>query len=108
LTSDNLSLASRDFDVNGRSTLQLSTGALDARGDVALSRDLTAQAGTDLRRYAQEDGRVIVPATVGGTINRPQVSVDVAAAAARAFRNEFQRRANSLFEGLFKKKGKGQ
>ena len=108
LTSDNLSLASRDFDVSGRSTLQLSAGALDARGDVALSRELTAQAGTDLRRYAQEDGRVIVPATVSGTINRPQVSVDVAAAAARAFRNEFQRRANSLFEGLFKKKGKGQ
>jgi hypothetical protein len=108
LTSDNLSLASRDFEVNGRSTLQLSTGALDARGDVTLSRELTAQAGTDLRRYAQEDGRVIVPATVSGVINRPQVSVDVAAAAARAFRNEMQRRATTLFEGLIRKKGKDQ
>jgi hypothetical protein len=45
---------------------------------------------------------------VSGAINRPQVSVDVAAAAARAFRNEMQRRATTLFEGLFKKKGKGQ
>ena len=34
LTSDDLSLASRDFDVKGRSTLQLTTGALDARGNV--------------------------------------------------------------------------
>ena len=106
LTSTDLSLASRDFDVAGRSTLRLSTGALDARGDVVLSRELTAQAGTDLRRYAQEDGRVIVPALVGGTIDQPQVTVDIQAAAARAFQNEIQRRAKSLFEGLLKKKGK--
>jgi len=107
VASDNLSLASRDFDVNGRTTLQLSSGALDARGDVALSQELTAQAGTDLRRYAQQDGRVIVPAIVGGTIDRPRMSVDVQAAAARAFQNEIQRRTKSIFEGLFKKK-KGQ
>ncbi len=108
VTSDNLSLASRDFTVNGRTTLQLSSGALEATGDVALSPELTAQAGTDLRRYAQQDGRVIVPAIVGGTIDRPRVSVDVRAAAARAFQNEIQRRTKTLFEGLFKKKGKGQ
>ena len=105
LTSDDVSLTARDFDVNGRSTLQLSTGALDARGNVALSRELTSQAGTDLRRYAQQDGRVIVPAVIGGTIDRPSVSVDVQAAAARAFQNEIRRRATDIFQGLFKKKG---
>ncbi len=105
LTSNDLLLTSRDFDVKGRSRLQLTTGALDARGDVALSKELTAQAGTDLRRYAQQDGRVIVPAVVGGTITQPQVTVDVEAAAARAFQNELQRRAKTLFDGLFKKKG---
>ena len=107
LTSDDLSLASRDFDVKGHSTFQLSTGALDARGDVTLSQELTAQAGTDLRRYAQQDGRVIVPATVSGTIENPRVAVDVQAAAARALQSEIKRRATTLFEGLFKKK-KGQ
>jgi hypothetical protein len=106
LTSTDLSLASRDFDVNGRSTFRFPTGAIEARGDVVLSRELTAQAGTDLRRYAQEDGRVIVPAIVAGTIEQPQVTIDVQAAAARAFQNEIQRRAKSLFEGLLKKKGK--
>ena len=105
LTSNDLSLTSRDFDVNGRSMLQLSTGALNARGDVALSQELTAQAGTDLRRYAQQDGRVTVPAIVSGTITQPQMTVDIAAAAARAFQNELQRRAKTLFDGLFKKKG---
>ena len=106
VTSDNLSLTSRDFDVHGRTTLQLASGSLDARGDVALSPELTAQAGTDLRRYAQQDGRVIVPAIVGGTIDRPRVSVDVQAAAGRAFQNEIQRQTKSVLEGLFKKKGK--
>ena len=108
LTCNDLSLSSRDFDVTGRSTLQLSSGALNAHGDVKLSQELTAQAGTDLRRYAQEDGRVVVPANVGGTIENPQMSVDIAAATSRALQNEIQRRTKSLFEGLFKKKGKGQ
>ncbi len=107
VTSNDLSLASRDFDVTGRSVLQLPSGALDAHGDVALSKELTAQAGTDLRRYAQQDGRVVVPANVGGTISKPRVTVDVQAAAARAFQNEIQRRTKSIFDGLFKKK-KGQ
>jgi uncharacterized protein involved in outer membrane biogenesis len=105
LTTNNLSFASRDFDMHGRGTLRLASGAVDARADVALSEDLTAQAGTDLRRYAQEDGRVIVPASVGGTLSNPRVSVDVAAAMQRALGNELQRRARSILGGLFKKKG---
>jgi len=108
LTSDDVSLASRDFDVKGRSTLQLTTGALDARGNVTLSPELTAQAGTDLRRYAQQDGRVIVPAIVAGTIGQPQVTVDVQAAAARALQNELQRRATTFFDELLKRKKKDQ
>lgn len=106
LTSNDLSLASRDFDVNGRATLQLSTGALNAHGDVALSPELTAQAGTDLRRYAQQDGRVIVPAIVSGTITQPQMTVDIEAAAARAFQNELERRAKTFLDGLLKRRGK--
>jgi len=105
LTSNDLFLTSRDFDVKGRSRFQLTTGALDARGDVVLSKELTAQSGTDLRRYAQQDGRVIVPTIVGGTITQPQVTVDVAAAATRAFQNELQRRTKTLIDGLFNKKG---
>jgi hypothetical protein len=72
-----------------------------------LSQDLTAQAGIDLRRYAQQDGRVIVPASVGGTLANPRVSVDVAAAMQRALGNELQRRAKEILGGLFKKKGGG-
>ena len=77
------------------------------RADLSLSPELTAQAGTDLRRYAQENGRIILPATVSGTLDRPSVFIDVAAAAKRAITNEMKRRATDFIGGLFKKKKKG-
>jgi hypothetical protein len=107
LTSNSLALESRDFDLHGRGTLGIDSGAVSARADVALSPELTAQAGTDLRRYAQEDGRVVVPATITGSLDAPGVSLDIGAATRRALGNELQRRATSLFEGLFKKKKGG-
>jgi hypothetical protein len=104
LATDDLSLQSRDFDLAGRGHVRLETGLVDARADAVLSRELTSQAGTDLRRYAQQDGRVVVPVTIAGTLDRPTVFVDVAAATRRALGNELQRRASSLLGGLFKKK----
>ena len=75
------------------------------RGPTSCCRpELTAQAGVDLRRYAQEDGRVVVPATLGGTLQQPTVSLDIAAAARRALTNELERRTRSLLDGLFKRK----
>ena len=87
--------------------LHVETSAVDAAADVELSKELTAQSGTDLRRYAQEDGRVIVPATIHGTLEHPTVFVDVAEATRRALSNEIRRRARDFFGGLFKKKKGG-
>jgi uncharacterized protein involved in outer membrane biogenesis len=105
--SENFRFLAPDFDATGRGSLVIDTGAVDARADVILSRELTAQAGTDLRRYAQADGRVIVPATVSGTLAKPFVLIDVAAAAQRALGNELKRRATDFLGGLFKKKKGG-
>ena len=107
LSSDSLVLNSRDFDMQISGSLALDSGAVDARGDLVLSRELTAQAGTDLRRYAQQDGRVIVPVTVSGTLTAPSVFVDLAAATRRALTNEVKRRLDDLLGGLFKKKKGG-
>jgi hypothetical protein len=90
--------------MTGRAALTVPGGALDAEADVVLSEELTAQAGTDLRRYAQEDGRVFVPARIGGTIGDPSVTLDVAAAASRALQNELKRKAKGLLDRLFKRK----
>jgi uncharacterized protein involved in outer membrane biogenesis len=107
LSSDDLSMAARDLDMDGRGRVALSSGAVDAQANVVLSRELTAQSGTDLRRYAQQDGRVIVPAVIGGTLSQPSVSIDVMAAGRRAIENELQRRAKDFLGGLFKKKKGG-
>jgi len=107
LASQNLTLETRDFTARGSGSLDVGSGAVDSRLDLVLSQELTAQAGTDLRRYAEQNGHVIVPATVGGTITHPTVFVDVAAAGKRALENEVKRKANSLLNGLFKKKGGG-
>lgn len=104
LSSDDIAMASRDFDMAGRGTLQLATGAVSARANVVLSEDLTRQAGTDLRRYAQEDGRVVVPAEIGGTLQRPAVSLDLASATKRALENELRRRTRSLIDDLLRRK----
>jgi uncharacterized protein involved in outer membrane biogenesis len=104
VSSKDIAMAARDFDVTGEGSVELASGALSARGNVALSQELTAQAGVDLRRYAQEDGRVVVPATVHGTLQQPAVALDVAAATRRALENELERRAKSFFGDLFKRK----
>jgi hypothetical protein len=104
VSSGNIAMAARDFDMNAEGSLQLVSGSLSARGDVVLSRELTAQAGVDFRRVAAEDGRIVVPATFGGTLQQPAVSLDVAAATRRALGNELQRRARSFLDGLLKRK----
>jgi hypothetical protein len=97
LRAENITFASRDFDMGGALVVRLPAGALDMHANVVLSRELTAQAGTDLRRYAQQDGRIVLPATIGGTLASPRVSIDVAAVLNRAIQNEIQRRLKGLF-----------
>jgi uncharacterized protein involved in outer membrane biogenesis len=107
LRSNNITFASRDFDMGGRASLAVESGALDAHMDVVLSKELTAQAGTDLRRYAASDGRVIVPAQISGTLTHPNISLDVAAAMRRALENELKRRTKTWLDDLLKRKKGG-
>ena len=68
--------------------------------DMSLSEALTRQAGTDLARYTREGNRIVLPATVGGTLDRPRISIDVAAAVQRGLRNEIQRRLGGLLDRI--------
>jgi hypothetical protein len=106
VSSRDLAMAARDFDLTGQGSVDLAGGALSARGDVVLSQELTAQAGVDLRRYAQQDGRVVVPAAISGTLQQPSVALDVVAATRRALENELERRARGFFDDLFRKRKK--
>jgi AsmA-like C-terminal region len=97
-----ITFASRDFDMTGNAIVRFPAGALDVHANVMLSRELTAQAGTDLRRYAQEDGRVVVPATITGTVAAPSVFIDVAAAVNRALQNEAKRKIKGFLDKIIR------
>ena len=97
LRADSFSMHSRDADLRGSVTLNLETSALDGTIDMILSEELSAQAGTDLARYTQEGNRVVLPASVGGTLEQPRITINAAAALKRGITNEIGRRLRELF-----------
>lgn len=96
--SEDLTLRSPDADVFARGALTLAGAAIDARADVVLSESLSAKAGRDLYRYARAGTRIVLPATLGGTLARPRVRIDAAAALRRGVSNEIEHRLRALFE----------
>jgi uncharacterized protein involved in outer membrane biogenesis len=100
LRAQAFSLRSPDADIAGTGTLNLDTEMLDGRADILLSEGLSAQAGTDLYRYTREGNRVVLPASIGGTLAAPRLTIDAAAAARRGLRNEIERRLKGWLEGF--------
>jgi uncharacterized protein involved in outer membrane biogenesis len=95
-----LSMHSEDADAAGSGTLNFETESLNGRVDLTLSEALSKQAGTDLIRYTRQGNRVVLPATVGGTLGMPRLTIDVAAAAKRGLQNEVERRLKGILDGL--------
>jgi uncharacterized protein involved in outer membrane biogenesis len=108
IRTEDLAFASPDFDMRGAGTLSSMNGAIDFKTDVVLSPELSRQAGTDLVRYAHEGDRVILPATLSGTLASPRVFINVQEAIGRALKNELERRGRSLLDRILKKKPGGQ
>lgn len=100
LLAQAFSLHSPDADIVGSGSLNLETDALDGRVDISLSEALSAQAGTDLYRYTREGNRAVLPASVGGTLAMPRLTIDAAAATRRGLRNEIERRMKGFLEKL--------
>lgn len=96
--SEDLTLRAPDYDIFARGTLVLPTKALDGRADVVLSETVSAQSGRDVYRYARAGTRIVLPATIGGTLGGPRVQIDVAAAIRRGVRSEIERRLEGLLE----------
>jgi hypothetical protein len=95
-----LSLHSTDVDLVGRGTLTIPGKILDGHMDLSLSEALSAQAGTDLIRFTHDGNRVLLPATIAGTLDAPRLSIDAGAAMRRGLRNEVERRLKDILDGL--------
>ncbi len=86
--TNDLQFQSPDLLLRAGGSLRLDGSQIDLKGDVQLSDALSQQAGRDLFRYTQEQGRVTLPATITGSAQSPSVRVDVASAASRAVQNK--------------------
>ncbi len=112
IRTNDFAMQSTDVDLTGAGAVALATMATEVRGEVRLSNELSKKAGTDLYRYAQQDGRVTLPVTVSGPLTSLSVRIDVAEAASRAIRNRANEELNKAIErnipgalrGLFPKK----
>jgi AsmA protein len=101
-TTDDLRFESANLELNATGSAGLNGSAVDLKGKVQLSEALSQEAGSDLFRYTQEQGRVTLPATVTGSVDNLSARIDVKDAAQRALKNRAQEEA-----GKFLKKGLG-
>jgi uncharacterized protein involved in outer membrane biogenesis len=104
--TNDLEFESPDVSLLAAGSVRLDGSAIDLKGNVLLSEALSQQAGRDLFRYTQQQGRVALPATVTGTAQAPVVRIDVAEAASRAVKNKFNEEAgkaiNKALGNIFK------
>jgi uncharacterized protein involved in outer membrane biogenesis len=106
-STQDLRFESPDLLLAATGGLRLDGSAINLAGQVQLSEELTQQAGRDLVRYTQEQGRVTLPATITGSADNPQVRIDMTKAATRAITNkateEAEKAINKSLGGLFKR-----
>lgn len=87
VTTNDLTFESKDLVLSAQGAVGLVASTVDMKGRVQLSDELTKQAGSDLVKYTQDQGRVTLPATVSGSIDAPSVRIDVGDMAKRALQN---------------------
>ena len=87
-TTNDVRFESPDVLLAAGGQVRLTDATVRLAGDVQLSETLSKQAGQDLYRFTQKDGRVTLPATVSGPISDLQVTIDMAAATKRALGNK--------------------
>ncbi len=104
--TEDLQFDSNDLTLAAAGSLALNGSSVNLKGRVQLSDELTKQAGRDLVRYAQDQGRVTIPVEVTGSLDHLSPRVDVAGVAERAIRNraneEVQKALKKGLKGLFR------
>jgi hypothetical protein len=105
--SQDLLMESENLRFHAAGLVRLDGSAVDLKGRVQLSDALTREAGRDLVRYTQGEGRVTLPASITGSAGNLRVQIDMADVAKRAIRNRAQEEVESAIKkrlgGLFKR-----
>jgi uncharacterized protein involved in outer membrane biogenesis len=98
IRTNDFAMQSTDVHLTGAGALAPATMTTEVQGQVRLSPELSKQAGTDLYRYAQQDGRVTLPVTVSGPLAGLSVRIDLSQAASRAIQNRANEELNKAIE----------
>jgi uncharacterized protein involved in outer membrane biogenesis len=106
VSTNDMVFESKDLILNAQGIVNLIASTLDLKGRVQLSDELSTQAGSDLMKYTQEEGRVTLPATVTGTIEAPSVRIDAGDMAKRALKNAVNEQKERAKEEATKAVGK--
>jgi uncharacterized protein involved in outer membrane biogenesis len=101
-TTTDMLFESKDLSLAAAGAFKLDGSAVNLAGPVRLSDELSRQAGRDLVRYTQKDGRVTIPATVTGSAGSLHVGVNAGDLAKRAITNAATEEAR---KALLKKLG---
>ena len=99
-STDDLRFESKDLLLDASGNIHADTTVVNLAGKVQLSDELSKQAGSDLTRYTQDQGRVTLPATITGPANNLSVRIDVADMAKRAITNRATEEAQKRLKGL--------
>ena len=86
--TNDLTFESNDVSMLAEGRVGLDGNNVDLDGQVQLSDALSKQAGRDLVRYTQSDGRVTLPATISGSASQLNVRIDMASLLKRAITNK--------------------
>jgi hypothetical protein len=109
LSTPDLTFESKDLLLAAGGAMRLDGSAINLQGQVQLSDELSKQAGRDLVRYTQDQGRVTLPASISVTASNPQVRIDVASMAKRAITNRANEEAQKAIQkglgGLIRRPG---
>lgn len=106
-TTSDLTFTSNDVLLAADGAVRLDGSAINLSGPMQLSDDLSKQAGRDLVKYTQKDGRVTLPATVTGSADNLHVGIDTGDLAKRAVTNAAADQAKKLLQRLGRGRGGG-
>ncbi len=98
-STENMRFEAEDLTLQANGSAQLDGSAMNLKGRLELSEALSSQVNSKMLRLSQDKGRVVLPATITGSLAAPVVKVDVGDVAKRALKNT----ATEAAPGLIKK-----
>ncbi len=106
-TTEDMRFDAADLSLHASGVAQLDGSAMNLKGRLQLSEDLSTQINQTMLKLSQDKGRVVLPATITGSLASPVVKVDAGDIAKRALRNTAKEAAPALIKrgigGLFGK-----